>query len=86
MNQLMRFLAEQQGMEAFVEILATLPVFLKPSSYVVFECGHLQAQAVRQLMMQSGCNGVDILHDGAGRQRALMGCWGLHGNEFFPMA
>lgn len=78
--------AEQQGMEAFVEILATLPVFLKPSSYVVFECGHLQAQAVRQLMMQAGCNGVDILHDGAGHQRALMGRWGLHGNEFFPMA
>lgn len=66
---------EGDGLAAFVAILAGAPAHLRPGSWLLFEHGHDQAEAVGALMRAQGWQAVQTRCDLAGLARCTGGCW-----------
>ena len=63
----------QQGMEAFMAIVAGAPRHLTPGGLIALEHGASQADALCALLAAHGFDSVQSHHDRAGRARALTG-------------
>ena len=65
--------AEQQGMQALLQIIATASAFLHPCGWLLLEHGATQAAAVRKAMHQQGFTAITSCRDLCGRQRVSYG-------------
>jgi len=66
--------AGADGLDAYRAIVARAPVQLKADGWLLFEVGHTQADAVRELLSAAGFSETFIRDDYAGIPRVVGGC------------
>jgi release factor glutamine methyltransferase len=67
--------AARNGLAAFEAIASVASTWLKPSGCLMFEHGHMQAEAVRSILLAQGFDRVQSHDDLAGIARLSMGIW-----------
>jgi release factor glutamine methyltransferase len=67
--------AENKGLADIEHIIATAPIFMKPTAYLVFEHGYDQALAVRDRLILAGFSQVESFQDIGGNDRVTIGRW-----------
>ncbi len=67
--------AEARGLGDLKIIIQQAPAHLNNGGWLLLEHGWQQAQAVREMMLAAGFDGVETRQDLGGRDRATMGQW-----------
>jgi len=65
----------EDGLEAYRQLLAGIPRYIKPGGWLLVEQGYDQAPALRELFDQAKLVNIATRQDYAGQPRVTLGCW-----------
>ncbi|MCS3455070.1 release factor glutamine methyltransferase [Aeromonas sp. BIGb0405] len=70
--------ADEQGLADLRQIVAQSPDYLQVGGWLLLEHGWQQGEAVRNLLLQQGYQGVATIRDYGDNERVTLGCWHPH--------